>query len=71
MNEKVEAACCEEERGLFRVIERETEVMSDLIDCPILPINMHSDVGFPSASGEDSVNAYWCNGVQWEMLRQS
>lgn len=51
MSEKVEAVCYEEDRGLFGVIEHETEVTCDLIDCPVLPVNVLSDVGFPSALG--------------------
>ena len=47
MNEKVQAVHYEEERGLFGLIESETEVMSDLIDCPVLPISAAFRCGLP------------------------
>ena len=68
LNEKVEAVCYEE-RGLAGLTESESEVIFDLIDCPVLPVSVHSDAGFPLALGEDSGNVYWCNGVQWKMLQ--
>lgn len=68
LNEKVEAVCYDEERGLFGLLESETEVMFDLINCPVLPVNMHSDLGFHLALEEDLVNVYLCNGVQWKMI---